>query len=95
LANSTNIDKYLIAQIFAREFIALSQYKEWLHLILFYPFTSGYRLKKIELKIQPNNKINSKYINIYLKLIYSISYFIKIMWTLKKLFIKQLDGNYQ
>jgi glycosyltransferase involved in cell wall biosynthesis len=88
IVNSMKDGKILLAQIFLREFFALSQYKEWARFIIFYPKTSALRIEKIFLKIQPNHKVDSLPIFIYLKLISLCSRLYGNLFYLRKFFIR-------
>ncbi len=79
--------KLLLAQILLRECLAISQYKEWARFALFYPNTGIYRVRKVESKIQPNNKIDSQLIIVYLIIILTGFACFRLLWKLKKFII--------
>jgi glycosyltransferase involved in cell wall biosynthesis len=79
------IGNLLLIQVFLREFFAISQNREWARFALFYPNSGGYRLKKVESKIKPNNRIDSKIIIVYLKIILASLTFFRFMRKLRYL----------
>ena len=74
---------FLLIQILLREFFAISQHREWVRFAIFYPNTGSYRLKKVESKIQPNNRIDSNIIIVYLKIIIASFTLYKLIWKLR------------
>ena len=79
MVSAVKIGNLLLILVLLREFFAISQNREWARFALFYPNSGSYRLKKVELKIKPNSRIDSKIIIVYLKIILVIFIFFKLI----------------